>query len=324
METTLRQVAAVGWRAGALGGQLALAPLQVPLAVADALLAPVRSDVRCSVRRALGVPGKPPPCAADPEHAFLPPDGVARRVHGDLPSMVVGGLAALMLQTLHPLAMAGVADHSNYREDAIGRLRRTANFVGVTTFGTMEEASRAIEQVRRVHRHVTGTAPDGRHYAAGDPELLTWVHVAEMWSFLQAAQRYGPDRLTPAECDHYLAETAGLARALGARWVPESVDEVSAYFGRVRPELYAGPQAMDARDFLLRGVGTRPNDRAVYALVVAAAMGLLPRWARRQLRLAPPPVIEPLLDGLVVAPLGRAFCAAVRWTVAPPASTGSE
>lgn len=318
MTSTFRQVAAVGRQAGRVGEQLVLLPLQVPLGMADALLAPVRADVRRSVRRALGVPGKPPPHDPDPEHAFLPPDGMARVVHGDLPSMVVGGLAALMLQTLHPLAMAGVADHSNYREDAIGRLRRTASFVGTTTFGSAEDAARAIEQVRQVHRHVVGTAPDGRHYAASDPELLTWVHVAETWCFLQASQRYGTRRLSAAARDRYFAETAVIARALGATWVPESEDEVDAYFRRVRPDLHAGAQAMDARDFLLRGVGRRPNDRAVYTLIVVAAIGLLPRWARRELRLAAPPVIEPLVDELVVAPLGRAFCSAVRWTVRPP------
>lgn len=308
---------------GALGEQLALAPLRVPLAVADALFEPVRGDVRRSVRRALGVPSDPPRRTADPQRAFLPPDGIARQVHGDLPSMVVGGLAALLLQTLHPLAMAGVADHSNYREDAIGRLRRTASFVGATTFGSVEEAERAIEQVREVHRRIVGTAPDGRPYRADDPDLLTWVHVAEVWSFLQAAQHYGTRRLSRPECDRYLAETSVVARALGATWVPESADEVTAYFRRIRPELYAGPQAAAARDFLLRGVGRRPNDRAVYAVIVAAAVSLLPRWARRELRIAAPPIVEPLVDALVLAPVGRAFCAAVRWTVTPAGTPAS-
>ncbi len=201
----------------------------------------------------------------DPDDAFLAPESVARRVHGDLPSMLIGGLSALLLQSLHPLAMAGVADHSNYRDDALGRLRRTASFVGYTTFGTVEQADEAIEQVRRVHRRVHGVAPDGRPYSADDPDLVTWIHVAEMASFLASCQRFGRRPVTAAERDAYWADTAPVARALGAEWVPATADEATAYLQRVRPALYAGPQALAARDFLLRGVGRRPNDRAVHA-----------------------------------------------------------
>ncbi len=292
---------------------LASAPIRLPLAMGRQLTAPIRADVRRAVRRSLGVPGDPPPRAEHPGEAYLPPGGVARRVHGDLPAMVVGGLAALLLQTLHPLAMAGVADHSNYREDPIGRLRRTAAFVGATSFGTVEQAERAIEQVRHVHRRVHGRAPDGRRYSANDPELLTWVHVAEMHSFLAAYQRFGPLRLTPADCSRYFAETAVVARSLGARWVPGSTGEVEDYFRRVRPDLYAGTQALDARDFLMRGVARRPNDRAVYSVILAAALTVLPRWARAELRIPAPP----LVDSLVVAPFARSVLGALRWTLRP-------
>ena len=123
-----------------------------------------------------------------------------------------------------------------------------------------------------MHRPVRGVAPDGRRYAADDPELVTWIHVAEMSSFLHAAQRFGPLRFSHAECDRYYEETAGVALALGAAWVPRSVDEVTAYLARVRPDLYAGPQALVARDFLVRGVGRKPEDRAVHAMFVGAAV----------------------------------------------------
>lgn len=289
--------------------QLLTVPLRAPFAVGARFVAPLRTDLRRGIRRSLGVPADPPPRAHRVGDAFLPPGGVARRVHGDLPSMVVGGLAALLLQTLHPLAMAGVADHSSYREDAIGRLRRTAAFVGATTFGTVEEATRAIDQVREVHRHIHGRAPDGRRYSANDPELLTWVHVAEMSSFLAAAERYGPQRFTPDERDRYFAETAVVARALGARWVPETTAEVDAYFERIRPELDAGAQAIDARDFLLRGVARKPKDRAVYLGILASALAILPRWARAELGI-PAPL---LVDELLVVPPARAFCGALRW-----------
>ena len=303
----------------ALGERMAAAPIRLPAAAAEALLAPLREDLRRGVRRSLGMPAEPPPRVHDPGAAFLPPGGVAREVHGDLPSMVIGGLAALLLQTLHPLAMAGVAEHSLYKDDPIGRLRRTASFVGATTFGSVEQAQAAIDEVRAVHRDVRGRAPDGRPYSATDPELLTWVHVAEMHSFLTACQRYGARRLGPAECDRYYAETAVVARMLGARWVPKSAEEFDAYFRRVRPELYAGHQALEARDFLLHGVARRPEDRALYACIVAGAVAILPRWARTELHI---PAV-PLVDDLAVVPGVRSVCAALRWALAPSRPHGS-
>jgi len=302
-----------------VAGRIALAPAKGPLASAAALVEPLRSDMRRSVRRSLGVPGEPPPRSVNEGEAYMAPDGMARRVHGDLAAMVVGGLAALMLQTLHPLAMAGVADHSNYREDPIGRLRRTANFIGTTTFGTVEEAQVAIDRVKSVHRRVHGTAPDGRPYNAGDPDLLTWVHVAEVASFLAGTQRYGPSRLSREDCDRYLEETAPIALALGAEWVPVTVDEMDAYFARMRPTLYAGAQAKEARDFLLRGVAKRPNDRLVHAMIATAAVSVLPDWARTELQIPAIPLVNGLVEDLLVAPMARAFCAAIRWTVTPPA-----
>jgi uncharacterized protein (DUF2236 family) len=234
-------------------------------------------------------------------------------VHGDLGAMMIGGWAALMLQALHPLAMAGVADHSMYENDPVGRLRRTANFVGSTTFGTTAEAEEAIRHVKVVHRRVRGLAPDGRSYSADDPDLLTWVHAAEMYCFLEATQRFGARRLSRAECDAYYRETAAVALALGAEWVPRSSAEMEAYLLRVQPDLYGGPQALAARDFLLRGVARKPEDRAVYAVVVGAGLSLLPRWARSRMRL---PVLS-LVDAAVVTPVARMLCVGLRWAVPP-------
>ena len=294
-------------QATSLGAQVAALPIRA----IGSLARPVRADLGRDVRRSLGLPETPGPRVTDPEKAFYHPDSIVRRVHGDLPSMLIGGLSALLLQTLHPLAMAGVAEHSRYREDPLGRLRRTAAFVGATTFGTDEQAREAIERVKWVHRKVRGVAPDGRPYAADEPELVTWVHVAEVYSFLNAARRFGRLRLGAAECDEYYAETARVAHDLGAEWVPRTAEEVTAYFLRVRPELYAGPQALAARDFLLRGVGSRPEDRAVHALVAAGAVSLLPGWARAELRIPTPPGV----DALLVVPLARVLCAGLRWAV---------
>jgi uncharacterized protein (DUF2236 family) len=305
-------------RATDAGSQLALTPLRL----LEGLGQPLRADLSRDVRRALGVPDEPAPPEMDPETAYFDPAGVTRRVHADLPSMIIAGVSALFLQTLHPLAMAGVAEHSNYHEDPQGRLRRTAAFVGTTTYGTTQEATRAIAQVRRVHRRVHGVAPDGRAYSADDPDLVTWVHVAEMRSFFAAAQRFGPDSFTRAEQDAYFAETAVIAHELGAQWVPTSVDELDAYFQRMRPQLYAGTQAFVARDFLRRGVAHKPEDRVVYSIIVAAAIGLLPGWARAELRI--PQV--PLLDATVVTPAARGLCAVLRWAIAPggPERTATE
>src|SRR4051794_41452768 len=134
-------------------------------------------------------------------------DRPIRRVHGDA-AMVVGGLRALLLQSLHPLVMAGVAQHSDYRDDPWGRLQQTSFFVAVTTFGPAREAERAIARVEGVHRRVRGTATDGHAYAASDPHLLHWVHLAEVDSFLAAYQRYGTGAaLSQDERDDYIADT---------------------------------------------------------------------------------------------------------------------
>ena len=301
-------------RAASLGGAVAGAPLRL----VGGLASPARGDMARNVRRAIGINEKPPPIATDPDDAYLAPDGVARLVHNDLPSMLIGGVNALLLQMLHPLAMAGVAEHSGYREDPLGRLRRTAAFVAATTFGTTADAEAAIAQVQRVHRRVKGTAPDGRPYSADDPELVTFIHVAEVSSFLASARRYGPVPLTPGQCDRYYEEVAPVAYALGATWAPRSVDEVESYLLRVRPDLYAGPQARAARDWLVRGVARRPTERAVYSLVLAASVGVLPDWARRELGLSLAGPLDLFVDSAAVTPLARVLSSAVRWMVTPP------
>ena len=159
-------------------------------------------------------------------------------VHGDLAAMLIGGMSALLLQTLHPLAMAGVADHSSYQEDPFGRLRRTAHFVGTTTFGTDGQAEAAIAQVRRVHRRVKGIAPDGRPYSADDPDLVTFIHVAEVWSFLESSRRFGP-RSSPRTVQPVLRRTGPRRHRPRGRVGAALTADVDDYFRRMRPELYA-------------------------------------------------------------------------------------
>ena len=165
------------------------------------------------------------------------PDSVTWRVHSDFPGMLAGGLCALMLQTLHPLALAGVWDHSNFRTDLVGRLRRTTNFVAGTTYASRPEAQKLIDRVAGIHEQVRGTLPDGRLYRADDPALLTWVHVTESFGFLEGFRRYSPMTLPIGAADAYYGEVRRVAEALGARDVPGTEAEVAAFFARMQGEL---------------------------------------------------------------------------------------
>ena len=248
----------------------------------------------------------------DGDVGLFGPGSAVWKVHGD-PAMLIGGVRALMLQTLHPLAMAGVAEHSNYREDPFGRLHRTGAFLGATTFGTTATAQRAIAQVRAIHPHVKGTAPDGRPYSADDPHLLAWVHVALIDSLLAAYQRYGTTRATSGELDRYVDEMTQIPLALGSEPVPTSVAELQEWLQAVRPELHAGRQAKETVRFLL-APSVPLIMRPPYAVVAAAAVGLLPGWARAMLWL--PRV--PLVETVAVRPATTAMVRMLGWALGPP------
>lgn len=270
-----------------------------------------RTDLQTQLRRSIGATGSPPPPCDDPELAYFTPGSITRQVHGDFPAMLIGGLAAVLIQMLHPLAMAGVAQHSRYRTDPLGRLERTAAFLGATTFHSRTEAEAAIARVRRIHAEVVGTAADGRPYAADDPALLTWVHACEVRSFLSSALAYGLHPPTAAEQNTYVDEMARVAIDLGATRVPRSVGELDAYFASVQPELRLPREARTARNFLIRGVGRWPHEIATYGLLMAAAQGTMPGWARRRLHLAAPPIT----DRLAVRPAARTMASAMRWAI---------
>lgn len=235
-------------------------------------------------------------------------------VHSDA-SMFVGGLRALLLQSLHPLAMAGVAQHSDYRRDPWGRLQRTADFLAATTFGPAVEAQRAIDTVKRVHRRVVGTAADGRPYEANDPHLLKWVHLAELDSFLAAHDAYGRTRLDDEQRDGYVADMAVVAEALGVIDAPRSVRAMHQQLKAYRPELASTPEAREVARYLLVTPPMPLVVRPAYGLLGAAAVGLLPLWVRRELRLPWLPVSE----RVVVRPATTAVVTALRWAMAPQA-----
>jgi uncharacterized protein (DUF2236 family) len=237
-------------------------------------------------------------------------DRPIRRVHADA-SMFVGGLRALLLQSLHPLAMAGVAGHSGYRGDPWGRLARTSYFLAATTFGPDAEARATIDRITGVHARVRGRAPDGREYSAGDPHLLEWVHIAEVDSFLRAHQRYGRDPLDQAGRDGYVADTARVARELGVLDPPETEAALAERIAAFRPELGGSPQARSTARYLLFSPPLAVAARAPYALLAASAVELLPRWARAPLGLPYVPVVEQTL----VRGGGRALTWGLRWVM---------
>ncbi|MFF7974242.1 oxygenase MpaB family protein [Streptomyces sp. NPDC007905] len=248
-----------------------------------------------------------------PGARWFGPDRAIRVVHGDA-SMFVGGVSALLLQSLHPLAMAAVAAHSGYRGDPWGRLQRTSTFLAVTTYGTAADAQAAVDRVRGMHEKVRGTTPDGEPYHAADPHLLGWVHAAETACFLGAHERYGAHPLDPAGYDGYVADTARVAEALGVTDPPRDRRALSERLAEYRPELRATPEARAATRFLLFEPPLPLPVRPLYGALAANAVTLLPSWARSLLRL--PHV--PLVENLTVRPAGHLLIGTIRWALAPP------
>lgn len=250
------------------------------------------------------------------ERRFGPTDPICR-VHNHA-GMYAGGLRALLLQSLHPLAMAGVGEHSGYRGDPWGRLQRTSEFIAMTTFGPLEGAQRMVDHINRVHGTVAGTAPDGRRYDARDPHLLTWVHVAEIDSFLTAYQRYARTPLTAAEADTYVAQTGWAAGELGVPDPPRTVRDLRTRLSAYRPELEVTDGARDAADFLLREPPLPWPARPGYWMLAAAAVTMLPGYARDLLGLRTGRRLDPVTDRLLLRPAGRLGTAAVGWALSEP------
>lgn len=246
-----------------------------------------------------------------PGPRWFDPDSPIGRVHGDA-SMFVGGVRALLLQSLHPVVMTAVAEHSGYRQDPWGRLQNTATFIAATTFGTSAAAERAIAIVKAVHKRVLGTMPDGVGYAAADPHLLSWVHLGEAESFLLAHQHFGRRPLDDAGCDEYVAQTAVVARALGVEEPPVTVAALRAQLADFRGELASTQAARDVATFLLHTPPLPWAARPGYGLITSGALALLPPWARRELGVRAAPALDPLRR---VA--GGAVTATIRWALEP-------
>lgn len=235
---------------------------------------------------------------------LLRPDSVAWKVHGDVATMMVGGIAALLMQMLHPAVLAGVWDHSNFRNDIHGRLRRTARFIALTTYGGRSEAEEAIKRVRKVHEHVNGMLPDGTPYAANDPSLLTWVHATETYCFLEAWKRYAKPGMPPAMQDKYFVEMREVATRLGCHSVPESRSATIAYMRDRQGELNVNDRTREIVTLLLNPAVQTIAFMPLQRISAQAAVDLLPRWARRMHGLHSSKLGRPIVHGGTVGVAG--------------------
>lgn len=241
-----------------------------------------------------------------PGRRWFTPDDPIWVVHADA-SMFVGGLTALLLQSLHPLAMAGVAGHSGYRSDPWGRLERTSHYIAVTTYGTIDDAEATIARVRAVHDRVRGKDHTGRAYRASDSHLLAWVHAAEIWSFLTAFRAFGAGKVEGGDADLYVEQTAVPARLLGVADAPTTVAELTETVEGFRDELEVSPDSLDVVSFLLREPPLSGVSRVGFDMLSAGAVAILPAWGRDMLDLTVPPA---------AMARGRFAVGAVRWGLA--------
>lgn len=275
------------------------------------LSAALRHRVRAWVlhafpREATGIDYDQP--VGDP--GLFDPDGATWRVHADFPGMLSGGLCALMLQTLHPAALAGVWDHSNFRDDLVGRLRRTTNFVAGTSYAPVAEAQRLIDRVQRIHSKVHGVTEAGLPYSANDPALLTWVHVTEAYGFLQGYRRYaGP---VPGDAaDRYYDETRVVAERLGAHDVPRSEGEVAAYLAKVQPQLAYTGRSRTVIDVLSRMRLPVPLPGLSRDVFLGAGAALLPDWAVAMLQRTPGEALKARIGARGLRAMAPVFRAAL-------------
>lgn len=243
-----------------------------------------------------------------PSDGLFERGAVARRVHGNVTSMMVGGIAGLLLQMLHPAVLAAVWDHSNFRADMQGRLRRTARFIALTTFGGKADAEAAIGRVRRMHDRIRGVLPDGTPYAASEPSLLAWVHVTEVTSFLDAWIRYVEPGMSAADQDRYFAEMARIGLALGADPTPHSWSDAQNLIKQMRPHLLCNARTREVATLVLTQPAPNMLMQPFQTLCVHAGVDLLPPWARQMHGLTAPP-----LSGLLVRASTLGVARTVRW-----------
>ena len=249
---------------------------------------------------------------------LIGPGSMSWLINADIAAVSQAGLPAIVLEILHPSVIAGVQDHSGYRDDPFRRARSTLGYVLTTTFGNTAAATALIDQVRHIHSFVTGTRPDGVAYQALDPQLIAWVHTCIPWMIMCCFERTNR-ALTVEEKDRYLAEQAVIGRMGGASDVPTSVAELDEFVADMRPKLGVNAQTREFLDFLLSApfgpTLPAPIDRELHRFAIHAGMSRAPRWARELIGYDRPPW---LTDRLMRPYLG-VDAATIRWAFDTPA-----
>ncbi|QWE16236.1 oxygenase MpaB family protein [Polynucleobacter sp. AP-Nino-20-G2] len=280
--------------------------------------------IRKTIREMVG--GSGPPVAfltpkGDP--GLFGPESVAWKIHADFISMMIGGISSLILQSLHPQALAGVWDHSTFREDLKGRLGRTAFFIAATTYGPTEMANNVITKVNHIHTKITGLDEFGKPYSATDPHLLAWVHLTETRSFMSAFEDYRKETINPRDKDQYFLEMKSLGERMGAKDLPNTYANTESAIKAYIPELYFGeraksiidllenfPSNLTAKPFikLISRAGFLNLPGWVYPLIGRATPSYLERLAiRKSIDLIAFPVREALKDGVAAHSLRRVY-----------------
>jgi uncharacterized protein (DUF2236 family) len=223
---------------------------------------------------------------AQGDPGLLGPHSVAWRVHAHFTAMMVGGLSSLLVQSLHPRALAAVWDHSDFQQQLKPRLGRTAYFVACTTYGPTELALAAIDRVNRIHAQIKGHDRQGLPYVANAPDLIRWVHLAEVQAFLNAYQHLSPSPLRPSACDQYMAEMCRIGHRLGAHYLPTTCAGVDDALEAYQPELAWDDRSREIWR-VVQAYPVEPLDRPFMQWVLGAALDLLPPWARTLADLGP-------------------------------------
>jgi uncharacterized protein (DUF2236 family) len=219
------------------------------------------------------------------------PDSMAWRVHEHFTAMMVGGLSSLMVQALHPRALAAVWDHSDFRHQLKARLGRTAYFVAATTYGGRAQAQKAIERVNAIHANLRGVDQKGRPYVANEPDLIRWVHLVEVVSFLTGFQHLSRTPLSRAECDQYIAEMTRVGHMLGAMDLPATWQGTQDALREYLPVLVFDARAREILQ-IIRNYPADPLDRPFMALVLQAAFDVTPEWALNLMERTPACAIQ--------------------------------
>lgn len=280
--------------------------------------------IRKTIREMVGGSG-PPVAFLTPkgDRGLFGPESVAWQIHADFISMMIGGISSLILQALHPQALAGVWDHSTFREDLKGRLGRTAFFIAATTYGPTEMANNIIDKVNHIHTKITGFDEFGKPYSATDPHLLAWVHLTETRSFMSAFEGYRKENITLKEKDQYFLEMQALGQRMGASTLPTTYASTESAIQAYIPELYYGERAKSIVD-LLENFPSNLTAKPFIKLISRAGFLNLPDWVypiiqktkprylerlavKRSIDLLAIPIREALKDGVAAHSLRRVY-----------------